>query len=376
MLKRLFLCFIAALCLFALALSEEATPAPSATPASTVPASLAITVSPAVMTGDSISIYWTEVPMATSFSFSCYGASGEASESHSGVTYTLYPGTSGIQMFASDLDYKSGGYTVTVRAYLNGDLISAGSAAFTAQFSSATATPSPTKSAKPTPSPVPRFEENVPLTALAEAQPGDYVVFGRFEQDNVEANGKEQIQWVVLSRSGSYVTLLPRKVLAVREYHQVYTNVTWAKSSLRDWLNEDFLDDAFTPAEKTALVYAFCAGENNPWARRTAGGDDLYDRVYLLSYSQWQQYVEGQPWCLSPMTKAARASIRHKERDQYERGLTVAWWWLRNPGVENSAALFVSAEGLCDSLRSMNVNAQHGGVRPVICVDVSRLGNP
>ncbi len=374
MLKRVLLCLLAALCLLSPSLAEEAA---TASPGPTVPASLVISVSPAVMTGDTVTISWTEVPTATSFSFSCYGSSGEAFESRSGVTYTLYPGTSGIEMFASDLNYKSGGYTVTVRAFLNGELISAGSAAFTASFSpEPSATPTATGAAvTPKPTAVPRFVEDVPLTALPDAQPGDYVVFGSIEQDNVPLNGKEPIQWVVLSRSGSYLTLLPRKVLASREYHHTYTNVTWPKSSLRAWLNDGFLDAAFTPAEQAALVYAFCAGENNPWARRTSGGDDLYDRVYLLSYSQWEQYVKGQPWCLAPMTAAARAGIRHTERDQYKRGLTAAWWWLRNPGAENSAALFVSAEGLCDSLRSMNVNAQHGGVRPVICVDAAKYSD-
>lgn len=85
---------------------------------------------------------------------------------------------------------------------------------------------------------------------------GDIIKFGTYEQDNNYENGKEDIEWqVVYERSydgyASYVTLISKNAL---EYKYFDTNY-WENSSLRYWLNNDFLNAAFTPEQQNVLDF-------------------------------------------------------------------------------------------------------------------------
>ena len=59
------------------------------------------------------------------------------------------------------------------------------------------------------------------------------------------------IRWKVVKSSGSTYVLLSEKVLAYRDFGW---EGTWGDSALRKWLNEDFLNDAFTKDEQGAIL--------------------------------------------------------------------------------------------------------------------------
>ncbi|MCR5488878.1 MAG: hypothetical protein K6F03_02285, partial [Saccharofermentans sp.] len=39
-------------------------------------------------------------------------------------------------------------------------------------------------------------------------QPGDFITFGKYEQDNKKSNGKEDIEWIILDRQGDKFLLI------------------------------------------------------------------------------------------------------------------------------------------------------------------------
>lgn len=83
---------------------------------------------------------------------------------------------------------------------------------------------------------------------------GDIIRFGTYEQDNNLENGKEDIEWQVVygnnfNQYASYVTLISKNAI---EYMYFDTN-DWENSSLRYWLNNDFLNEAFAPEQQAVL---------------------------------------------------------------------------------------------------------------------------
>ena len=110
---------------------------------------------------------------------------------------------------------------------------------------------------------------------LSELQTGDYVKFGSYEQDGNMDNGKEAIEWVVLSNEDSKLFLLSKYVLEPGKINaKTDTEVTYENSSLRKWLNGDFFKSVFN-ADEAGLV-------------ATTGLEDVNteDKVFLLSWNE------------------------------------------------------------------------------------------
>jgi len=110
---------------------------------------------------------------------------------------------------------------------------------------------------------------------------GDIVKFGTYEQDNNYENGKENIEWQVVYGSSydgyaSYVTLISKNALDYRHFDANY----WEYSSLRNWLNNDFLNAAFTPEEQAVLD--FTGGYNTDKVDVFAIGNKAYFPIEIL----------------------------------------------------------------------------------------------
>ena len=80
----------------------------------------------------------------------------------------------------------------------------------------------------------------------------EYVVFGSYEQDGNVDNGTEAIQWIPLLEKDGKVMLISRYILEYRAFNEstVAEPTNWEDSSLREWLNDEFLKSAFSSAER------------------------------------------------------------------------------------------------------------------------------
>ena len=83
---------------------------------------------------------------------------------------------------------------------------------------------------------------------------GSIITLGQYEQDNNEENGPEEIEWIVLDVKGEKCLLISRYALDVLPYNVEDKNITWEKCSLRTWLNEDFLQEAFSEEERKLIL--------------------------------------------------------------------------------------------------------------------------
>ncbi|MFR1028104.1 MAG: DUF6273 domain-containing protein [Clostridium sp.] len=120
----------------------------------------------------------------------------------------------------------------------------------------------------------------------------DCIYFGNYWQNDTNGDGKadqndkkQPIKWRVLSVNGNDAFLLADQNLDVKPYNEEYTDVTWATCTLRTWLNDTFLNTAFTSAEQAAIKNTTVVNDDNPYYD-TEGGVNTTDKVYLLSIAE------------------------------------------------------------------------------------------
>ena len=201
-----------------------------------------------------------------------------------------------------------------------------------------------------------------PAPTYKAVKVGEYITFGHYEQDNNTGNGKEPIDWLVLEVRGDRALLISRYGLDCKPYNTNNADVTWEKCSLRKWLNETFLNNAFSVKEQTAIVLTPVdngVGQGFDWTtiggEKTGGGNNTEDRVFLLSCTEANKYL-GVTWenadnmksRMSPTTYALQGRAHINSAYETEDGAAAGWWWLRSPGYRQYFTAVISTDGSLD----------------------------
>ncbi len=228
-----------------------------------------------------------------------------------------------------------------------------------------------------------------------------YIVFGAYEQDGDESNGPEPIEWEVLEENGNGTFLVSRYVLDCRPYSTEQTDVTWESCTLRGWLNNEFLNHAFTQTEQGLINTTNVANPDHP-NYGTPGGNSTSDRIFLLSadevishysFNSWYEEDQSgysQELIIPPTAYAKQQGVYSYVIDEdyyngtdydswgglvyenYSRdciGRECAWWWLRSPGYGSSDACGVGASGAAGWRGSNYVYRDDGGLRPALYIE-------
>jgi len=226
---------------------------------------------------------------------------------------------------------------------------------------------------------------------------GDTIIFGHYEQDNNTENGKEPIEWDILDENANGKLLISRYVLDAVPFNNEYaTDVTWETCSLREWLNKDFLNEAFTKGEQALIPKAHLknSGIEMP------GGNDTDDQVFCLSLEEAAKYYKFtydkyayfgfKKELITLPTEYAKAHgmqtfnakdcIDEPYGDEYwldgyaPKGyqasiadLAGTYWWLRTMGWDCDACA-VFPNGLAGAHYESGVSAENYGVRPVLWI--------
>ena len=189
---------------------------------------------------------------------------------------------------------------------------------------------------------------------------GSLTIFGRYEQDNNADNGPEGILWNVLELDDEKMVLLSRDGLEARSYNAEAGDTTWETCSLRKWLNEDFLNEAFSEAEQAMLATVPLPADANP-EYPTPAGNDTEDRVYLPSLR------EVDAWNANGNLFFCYASYYARTHGARFGRNGACNWWLRSPGKDAASAAAVSDFGEAFAF-GLPVNMSDALVRPMITV--------
>ncbi len=201
----------------------------------------------------------------------------------------------------------------------------------------------------------------------------DCIYFGNYYQSN--SSTKEPIKWRVLSVNGNDAFLLADQNLDAKPYNEKSTDVTWATCTLRTWLNDAFLNTAFTSAEQVAIKNTTVVNDDNPYYD-TEGGENTTDKVYLLSIAEASNTAYGfnGEFRTESETREAKNTAYAKECGAYTSTSTEykgnGYWWLRSPGHGSGDASSVSSSGF-GSDGGGRVNLGHDAVRPALHLNLS-----
>ena len=214
-------------------------------------------------------------------------------------------------------------------------------------------------------------EENYEIADLATAQPGQLVTFGRYEQDNDESNGPEEILWLVTGRQDGVLTLMSLYCLDVVPYNLEYTDTTWETSYVREFLNGEFFDRAFSPEEQKQIADSPVVNTDNV-IHGTPGGNDTLDKVYLPSLEEVMDHygiTEPVEMFYDQLYAQATAYAMQKGVWLEMEGSSRCWWWLRSSGGTLQNACEVGSLGYL-SFNGTGVDNPERAIRPVIQVNV------
>ena len=202
------------------------------------------------------------------------------------------------------------------------------------------------------------------MDKLKIANVGDYVFFGAYEQDNNTSNGKEDVEWLVLDVKDGKALVISKYALDRQQYNTSYTDVTWETCTLRKWLNNDFINSAFTDNEKAMIPTVTVSADKNPYYS-TNPGNETQDQVFLLSITEANKYFSSYSARQCKPTEYAVAGGAYVNSSNGNCN-----WWLRSPGdLQNNAASV--NDGGYFGMYSGNVDNNVYAVRPALWIDLN-----
>ena len=148
------------------------------------------------------------------------------------------------------------------------------------------------------------------------------------------AGPKERLRWLVLDTDAESLFVVSLQNIAHRHFDEEYQ--TWAKSDIRNWLNGEFYDQAFSADEKRCIRPT----EVEVFAWEGSVVEQTEDAVFLLSMEEAEAYC------------VALASEMHQDS-----------WWLRDSGECDSTAILVQQDGSFDVYASAH---SPYGIRPAM----------
>ena len=209
---------------------------------------------------------------------------------------------------------------------------------------------------------------------------GDRIVLGSYPQKNVpgtDTYNTEPIEWRVLEIRDGNALVISEYLLDATVYYYDMADVTWEKSSLRNWLNSKFYDTAFSESEKSMILTVKIENKDNP-LYGTPGGNDTEDNVFCLSLEEAQQYFkDADDRRAAPTDYALKNGAAVSDDCKLTNGMKTGWWWLRSPASSANRAADADCYGNIDTEKNADgvdgdmVFAESNCVRPAVWITLS-----
>ncbi|MBR6785766.1 MAG: hypothetical protein IKM25_05895 [Clostridia bacterium] len=190
-----------------------------------------------------------------------------------------------------------------------------------------------------------------------DTQVGDYINFGSYEQDNDTSNGTEPIEWLVLDKKDGKILVVSKYGLDCQDFHNdMRSEVTWETCDLRSWLNDEFINEAFTDFELVRVPTVTVTADADPNPETDVDmGNDTQDKVFVLSVVEMNKYFDSE-------------SERACEITRYAELKDVSYWWLRTLCYNDSAyCVEISDGGLTSGAPHCAGNV---AVRPALWIEL------
>lgn len=210
---------------------------------------------------------------------------------------------------------------------------------------------------------------------------GNIVRFGHYEQDGVSTNGKEDIKWIVLAYDATTnkALLLSKYILDDKQFGEKRTSTSyknygkrldpiypgWADSSVRKWINNTFITNAFSTEEQSQISTTTVSTPDYKYYNGSigaSGGPNTQDKVFLLSSEEVKKYVKNSDTTAAPTQYAVQQGTSTSSYEETTEGLASGSWWFRNPRSSSEAYMQFN-----DGLLYADVDFKEG-IRPALWI--------
>ena len=179
------------------------------------------------------------------------------------------------------------------------------------------------------------------------------VHMGMWEQDGIEENGKEALEWLILQRSknGDAYLLVTRYIIEYEPFEAGQSEKSYRDCSLRKWLTDTFPASAFTASEQSAI--------------RVTELTDVRasDPVFVLSYDEILTYMPDKATSRGELTE--RLKQEGYTPNGAINGIPAYDYWLRSSPFDQA---YSSTNGFGCSGGQTKLPK---GVRPAMWVDAA-----
>jgi hypothetical protein len=194
----------------------------------------------------------------------------------------------------------------------------------------------------------------------------------------------EPLGWLILAQEGEKALVIAAKSIDIKQFHEVYewnVDAAWETSSLRQWLNNDFYNEAFSESEQARIQETMVS---NFQPDSYIEYNDTNDKVFVLSTDEVNQELDKDKWATSYVWTAEEEKIALEqqdkvwERDSHGRSLEEAlepihnWvaneqvdWWTRSEYFDSSIRAAVGNGTIFDADFDT-----FRGVRPALWVEL------
>lgn len=175
--------------------------------------------------------------------------------------------------------------------------------------------------------------------------------FGSYYQNS--SSYKEPIEWLVLEvdEKENKVLIISKYTLDAKLYNEEYMAVTWKDCTLRKWLNDDFIDEAFSLSEQSKILYT------------SLSDSKTNDKVFLLNIKEVENYFKTTEEKICYPTKyAANNGAWLPENGASE-------WWLRDSSCKDCPQI-VSYTGESDICCWASVISVNTYIRPAMWISL------
>lgn len=111
---------------------------------------------------------------------------------------------------------------------------------------------------------------------------GESIFFGNYEQNGIESDGKEPIEWIILKKdvNNDSAILISKYILDCFPFNAFNTKATWENCSLRNYMNTTMLVEMFDEVELSCVLPTFLLNSGNIF-NGAYSGSQTYDFLFI-----------------------------------------------------------------------------------------------
>ncbi len=188
------------------------------------------------------------------------------------------------------------------------------------------------------------------------------------------------VKWRILKISGTKAVLLADRMPDTCPFHDKDESVNWSKSHLRQWLNEEFYNRAFSNEERMAIETTNVKNPASPHYG-TNCGPDTQDHVFILSNDEVfasqlaSDYGFYAGSGIDDSARRFRSTLYAKCRGAWWSSVESyrgnSFWFMRTSGYTSSSITYVCDFGYLYN-QGTAVTCDDAAVLPAITIDLEK----